>query len=587
MASFEPDSGSQPTPPPVDVPPSAPPPRADEPSRPSPPPVQPGKAPPPVVSPVAVTPDVSDQPPAAASTAPSDSFWSRPDGSAPPPRREQLPVKDHDHEYAQQAAAWEQESGEIVETAKENAPAWLASSVLHVTIMLVLALWAFSDPAPATFDLELMSELPGEQLIEDIVPLDMSNATDEEQALSLSTLDEVEDPLSAPPEPDDLLDAESLAPDISAPDIGNLLDGRQPGRKAAALAGYGPTDGSENAVSLGLAWLARQQQSDGSWSLVGPYPDGGQHFENRIAATAMAMLAFQGAGHTHKDNTRYGRALKKAVNFLLKEQDRNGDFWNPESESQSHLYTHGQATIAICELYAMTRDSRLRAPAQLAVDYCVEAQDPVYGGWRYNPGRAEDSDVSVTGWIVMGLQSARIGGLDVPPETLYAVEKFLDRAATKPRGVSSSTRFLLGSRYSYRPGEQVPLPAMTAEGLLCRQYLGWDRDDERMVEGLAFVTEPENQPSWFEDRNVYFWYYATQALHNVGGERWKAWNEVMRDLLVDHQAKTGDNKGSWHPFKPDRDEWAAAGGRLYVTCLSLYILEVYYRHLPIYQSAAE
>jgi hypothetical protein len=497
-----------------------------------------------------------------------------------------LPVEDHDHDYTKQAAAWQQESGEIVESAKENAPAWLASSVLHVTIMLVLALWVWSDPAPPSYELELMSELPGEQTIDDSVALDIPDASDEEQALALSTLDEVIDPLSAPLELDNPLDAETLAPDITAPNIGNTFDGRQPGSKASVLAGYGASDGSENAVAFGLAWLAKQQRPDGSWSLIGPYPDGSQYNENTVAATAMAMLAFQGAGHTHKGQGSYRSNLRKGVYYLLENQKGNGDFYTAEVAARfgndAHLYSHGQATIAICELYAMTGDEELKEPAQRAINFCVEAQDPDFGGWRYNPGRARDSDVSVTGWILMALQSGRIAGLEVPSETLNRASLFLDMAAVKQN--SDRRQFPLGSRYSYMPGGG-PNPPMTAEGLLCRQYLGWDREDERMVAGIEYLSDERNVPNW-QRRNVYAWYYMTQTLHNYGGEKWRAWNDVMRDLLVDHQAKTGNEKGSWHPTKPDADEFAGEGGRLYVTCLSLYILEVYYRHLPIYGSAA-
>ena len=66
---------------------------------------------------------------------------------------------------------------------------------------------------------------------------------------------------------------------------------------------------------------------------------------------------------------------------------------------------------------------------------------------------------------------------------------------------------------------------------------------------------------------------------------WKArtgrkWNGVMRQLLPENQEKRGGERGSWNP---NGDRWGDAGGRLYVTCLSLYTLEVYYRHLPIYR----
>ena len=42
----------------------------------------------------------------------------------------------------------------------------------------------------------------------------------------------------------------------------------------------------------------------------------------------------------------------------------------------------------------------------------------------------------------------------------------------------------------------------------------------------------------------------------------------------------GKEAGSWAPDMADSFE--VHGGRLYVTCLSIYMLEVYYRHLPIY-----
>ena len=57
----------------------------------------------------------------------------------------------------------------------------------------------------------------------------------------------------------------------------------------------------------------------------------------------------------------------------------------------------------------------------------------------------------------------------------------------------------------------------------------------------------------------------------------------MRDLLVRKQETNGAEKGSWDP-KGDKD--GHDGGRLYVTCLSTFILEVYYRHLPIYAKIA-
>ena len=66
------------------------------------------------------------------------------------------------------------------------------------------------------------------------------------------------------------------------------------------------------------------------------------------------------------------------------------------------------------------------------------------------------------------------------------------------------------------------------------------------------------------------------------GDHWKTWNAVMRQVLPEQQVKRGREKGSWDPERPSLDQWAPHGGRLYVTCLSIYMLEVYYRHLPLY-----
>jgi hypothetical protein len=211
----------------------------------------------------------------------------------------------------------------------------------------------------------------------------------------------------------------------------------------------------------------------------------------------------------------------------------------------------------------MTQDEKLKEPAQRAVDYCLRIQDQA-GGWRYYPGKG--SDTSVTGWVVMALQSAKMAYLAVPDVHLKRVGKYLDSVAISG-----------GSEYLYMPRSHGGL-AMTAEGLLCRQYLGWRRDDPRLVEGVAILSA--NPMDW-RNRNVYYWYYATQVCHHMGGKTWSRWNAVMRELLPNKQTKEGRERGSW---SANGDRWGdQGGGRLYVTCLSIYILEVYYRHLAIYR----
>ena len=58
---------------------------------------------------------------------------------------------------------------------------------------------------------------------------------------------------------------------------------------------------------------------------------------------------------------------------------------------------------------------------------------------------------------------------------------------------------------------------------------------------------------------------------------------VMRQALPENQVQKGKEAGSWDPARPSEDQWGRYAGRLYVTCLSIYHLEVYYRHMPLYQ----
>jgi hypothetical protein len=350
---------------------------------------------------------------------------------------------------------------------------------------------------------------------------------------------------------------------VQTPAIGLEFSGRDEGVKKALLKAYGGTALTEDAVKDGLAWLARQQKSRGMWSLVGPYKNGAGA-ENEEAATAMALLAFQGAGHTPKSsgNDEYVKVTARGWTWLLKQQQKDGHFFSNQIREQDSLYTQALCTIALCELYGMTRDEKYHEPAQKAVDYCVKIQAEE-GGWRYQPGI--DSDMSVTGWFSMALQSARMAGLEVPSPVYAKISKFLDSVQRDE-----------GSRYAYQVQAGATL-TLTAEGLLCRQYLGWGREDQRLRNGVEYILA--NLPAW-DKRNVYYWYYATQVCHHMEGEDWQKWNSVMRQLLPERQEKRGSEKGSWDPMN---DRWGDAGGRLYVTCLSLYTLEVYYRHLPIYR----
>ncbi len=472
----------------------------------------------------------------------------------------------HEHE--------EEPEEELTTFALRNSPPWLVSAAFHMLVMIILGLILLPKLASNEIELETVwAESLGEQLEYDSFLAGSGEDEVEEPVFTLEEGPLVEDPFAAPPELTDLMpDGMTATSTIDATQIGMALDGRQEGSKKALLAAFGGTKTTEKAVLAGLRWLARNQRKDGSWSLQGPYQNGAIN-ENRSAATAMALLAFQGAGSTHKRG-KFQSNVAKGWAWLLEQQDPEGNFFH-QGGFNHRYYTNGQCAIALCELYGMSEDEEFKAPAERAIKYLLESQSPA-GGWRYAP--QADSDVSVTGWVLMALQSARMAYLPVPEENLDEARRFLDNVALDD-----------GKRYPYQRGKEAS-KVMTAEALLCRQYLGWPRNDPRLVGGIRYLTRPENLVN-YKSPNVYYWYYATQACHHMEGEDWKKWNEVMRQEVPEHQVKSGREAGSWDPGRrdagaPDGYQWHTPytphGGRLYVTCLSIYMLEVYYRHLPIY-----
>jgi hypothetical protein len=209
----------------------------------------------------------------------------------------------------------------------------------------------------------------------------------------------------------------------------------------------------------------------------------------------------------------------------------------------------------------MTREQALETYAQQSIDFIVSAQDKRGGGWRYVSGMPGDTTVS--GWQIMALKSGQMAYLRVPQDTIYRATKFLDSVAFKG-----------DSQYQYQPrvkeGKEL---TTTAVGLLCRMYTGWSLEHPGIGEGVSVLSRNGPSPD-----NLYFDYYATQVLHQWGGQEWQDWNYRMRDYLVRTQSNAGHESGSWN----FNGSFCGEGGRLYNTALAIMILEVYYRHLPLY-----
>jgi hypothetical protein len=366
-------------------------------------------------------------------------------------------------------------------------------------------------------------------------------------------------------------------------------------RRAATRHGATPDDSgksgfTEPAVERGLDFFVRLQFPDGHWSLD-RLPEGVDAEQAALgemhadsAATGLSLLAYLGAGYTHLDET-HRDVVRHGIQWLTRHQKPDGDLFIGGSAA-THFYSHGIAAMALCEAYGMTQDPELREPAQRAVQFIAASQDPLRGGWRYEA--RQESDTSVTGWQLMALKSAQMAGLDVPDETLRKIGLWLDWAQAPTRD----------GRYIYNPWNldtpeqregRSPSPAMTAEAMLMRMYLGQRRDNEQLVQGAEYLMAnlPEVGTREEPQRNCYYWYYATQAMYQMQGDYWRTWNGRLEPILKAGQVQEGPLRGSWHPWEPVPDRWGRAAGRVYVTAMHLLMLEVYYRYLPLFQELSK
>ena len=338
--------------------------------------------------------------------------------------------------------------------------------------------------------------------------------------------------------------------------------------RRAMIEQYGGSEGSEAAVAAAPEWLAEHQMRDGGWhfdhtsgTCKGRCSHPGVMPPARNGATAMALLPFLGAGQTHKEG-KYQQTVEAGLKYLIR-QMKLGNSMGDLSDAGGRLYSHGLASIVLCEAYAMTNDSGLLQPAQLSLNFIVYAQDPIGGGWRYRP--RQSGDTSVLGWQLMACKSGHMAYLKVPRKTFLNASKFLDF-------VQEDNGAMYGYTVPARLGRGT-----TAVGLLCRMYLGWKHDESALREGIEYLHKEGPRD------NMYYNYYATQVMRHYGGEYWDVWNSKMRDRLVNSQDKKGHAKGSWH-FPAAT--YADRGGRLYCTSMAAMILEVYYRHMPIYGKQA-
>ena len=475
-------------------------------------------------------------------------------------------------------------------------PSWLVSFIGHVVLILVMAFLIMPSIEDETVSFEA-SEVATESLDEIDLNLD-ADLDISEDVLETEITEEVvelveefapEVDVEVPIENFNEVDLTSEIFDASASftesfEVGaqNEVDSRSAESKQRLLREYGGSKASEEAVALALKWIVNHQLEDGGWNFdhtIGKgdrsSPNPGHLVEARAGATAMALLPLLGNGQTHLTG-KYKNVVRRGLEYLMARgaPQRNGAV--SYMEPGGTMYSHGLASIVFAEAFAMTEDPLLAPFAQGSIWFIEQAQDPVGGGWRYKLN--QPGDTSAVGWQVMAIKSAKLSGIQINSRTYKLIDKFLSNVSINN-----------GSIYGYTtPPARVDKGrrGVSAIGLLCRMYMGWEKDHPGLKAGVEWLSNRVG-PDVSKDLskvNMYYNYYGTQVMKQYGGEHWKKWNAKMRDYLVAAQDKKGAAAGSWM-FSP-QSHTCEKGGRLYCTAMACMTLEVYYRYLPLYSQKA-
>jgi len=368
--------------------------------------------------------------------------------------------------------------------------------------------------------------------------------------------------------------------------IGGGAGGAFPGRGGnQKLRAVGWSKTSRRVVMGGLEWLKHHQDPDGYWDCDGFMAQcklnqcggpGNAMYDPGVSG--LALLAFLGAGETHKHGN-YKKTVGKGLKYLKQVQDPEGCF-GPRTTNH-FTYNHAIGALAMVEAYGLTASPLFKRSAQAAIDFIHKSQNP-YLAWRYGV-RPQDNDTSVTGWMIMALKSAKISGLRVDQAAFDGTLAWIEKATEPEYGRVGYTSRGTGPARPQNLMDKFPADkseSLTAVGILARIFIGEDpRRSDIIQKGTDLCLQ--TLPIWDEQSgaiDMYYWYYGTLAMFQVGGSAWKPWMTSMEEAIINSQRQENDEKGSWDPVGP----WGTEGGRVYSTALMTMCMEIYYRYPRVF-----
>lgn len=340
-------------------------------------------------------------------------------------------------------------------------------------------------------------------------------------------------------------------------------------------------------VDRALKWLASRQRPDGSF----PSIQGGQP-----GATGLCVMAFLAQGYLPGEG-EYGENLKRSLDYIISCQKRNGLLAAaaPDHEKISRFvphqvgyplgYNHGIAGLVLSECYGMVgpeQSKKIEPAIQKAIAATCQMQDfrkdraHDEGGWRYlDDIDAIDADLSVTGWHLMFLRSAKNAGFDVQQRRIDLSVKYVQKCFIKERGA-----------FTYKVGDKNRTTrGMAGAGVLALAHAGLHKTPEAIQSGdfiLKSGFHDYNDPGRVNDimisRDRYHYGLLTcsQAMYQLGGRHWREFFPPTMRVLIANQNKDG----SWPVEKVYNDK---IFGNAYTTAIGVITLSTPNELLPIFQ----
>ena len=342
----------------------------------------------------------------------------------------------------------------------------------------------------------------------------------------------------------------------------------------------------EESVDRALTWLAARQQPDGAF----PTLEMGQP-----GVTSLCIMAFMAHGHLPGEG-QYGQRLERASDYVLNCQKDNGllSRVGPDGPTitrdvvheigEAAAYNHAISALALSEIYGMSqsdRAERIKDVIAKSLEATLEMQawqkNPQdRGGWRYvgRPVTGEDSDLSVTGWELMFLRSARNAGFNVPKKSIDEAVAYVRRCYSERYGTFVYMRGTGDLRSRGMAGAGIlalahagfhgaPESTKSANWLL--QY---DFDDYNVIEPF--------RPAWPVDRYHYGVFNSCQGMYQLGGRYWERFFPRTVGTLLANQQRDG----SW---QPESHMFDRQFGSAYTTALMVLSLGAPNQFLPVFQ----